>query len=300
MRSTRPSARRAAAEPRRETDVVAPLEVWKYEAVGNDFLVIADWEKAGRFDADLALALCDRHRGIGADGLLRLSAPQRGGVLRMDVLNADGSCAETSGNGVRCAVLCARDIGLVTADRLVVETVVGNVSASIDAPDATVPATVRVDMGVVRVTPLPASPVEGRRAFLADVGNPHLVLIGATLGDVDLATVGPTLERSVPGGQNVELVACHEGADELDLVVWERGAGLTLACGSGSVAAAAAAHATGLVGVVVVVHNPGGDLVVELAPAGHGLEATLVGPARRVGKIVVDAGMPPTEAGRVT
>jgi len=114
------------------------------------------------------------------------------------------------------------------------------------------------------------------------------VLIGATVEDVDLGSLGPSLEVGVPGGQNVELVAVRPGRDELDLVVWERGVGLTLACGSGSIAAAAAAHVAGLVGAVVVVHNPGGDLVVELAPLAGGVGATLVGPARHVAQVFVD------------
>ncbi|MGD0742717.1 MAG: diaminopimelate epimerase [Acidimicrobiales bacterium] len=266
---------------------MAQLELAKYEALGNDFLFLVDWGRAGRFDAQLARALCDRHRGVGADGLIRLSAPSAGGDMRMDLLNADGSAAETSGNGLRCAVLCARETELVSADRLVVETGAGPAAAVLAAADGDHPVSIRVGIGAVRVEALTATPVEGRRAWRVDVGNPHLVLIGDAPVEVDLAVLGPSLEAAIPGGQNVEVVAARAGTDELDLVVWERGAGLTLACGSGSAAAAAAANAAGLVGPVVVVHNPGGDLVVELVSGGTAVEATLVGSARFVARVLV-------------
>jgi diaminopimelate epimerase len=282
----------------RETDRVAQLELRKYEAIGNDFLIVVDWHRTGRFDAEFAVALCERHRGVGADGLIRLSAPGRGGAARLDLLNADGSSAPTSGNGLRCAVLCCRDEGLVDGDRFVVETAAGDVPASLSAGTGKAPV-VRVALGAVRVEARATSPVRRRRAFAVDVGNPHLVLLGADLTDVDLAVLGPVLDGGVPGGQNVELVAARAGSDELSLVVWERGAGLTLACGSGSAAAAAAAHLAGLVGGSVVVHNPGGDLVVELNSTPAGLEATLVGSAARVARVVVDTASLPGKRGRV-
>ena len=260
---------------------------FKYEALGNDFLLFVDWPCAADFDADLAVALCERHRGVGADGLIRISAPRDGGALRMDLLNADGSAAETSGNGMRCAVLLARDEDLVQAGELVVETTAGKVSATV-GPEGGSDATARVGMGVAKVAPLAVSPFPERRAFSVDVGNPHLVLIGETTDGVDLAVVGRALSTDVPAGRNVELVAVGPGDDELGLAVYERGAGLTLACGSGSVASAAAAHSVGLVGERVVVHNPGGDLVVELVASNGGWSATLVGPAHRVAEVTVD------------
>lgn len=266
------------------------LELWKYEAVGNDFLMVVDWERAGRFDSDLARALCDRHRGLGADGLIRISAPSAGSSMRMDLLNADGDPAETSGNGLRCAVLLAVDEGLVGPGDLLVETTAGLVPAEIDAARAELEEerTVRVQMGEVTVAELVTSPLEGCRAFAVDAGNPHLVLIGESTAAFALATLGPALSNGVAGGQNVEVVAPSKGEDELDLVVYERGVGTTLACGSGSVASAAAAHSIGLVGATVIVHNPGGDLFVELADTGAAYAATLTGPARRVARVIVD------------
>ena len=272
----------------RETDRVGVLDLLKYEAVGNDFLLFVDWQKGRTFDAALAVTLCDRHRGVGADGLIRISRPHAGGSLRMDLLNADGSAAETSGNGMRCAVLCSVDEGIVPPGELLIETVVGRVPASIDAARSEDERTVRVEMGIVALNELSSSPLEGRRAFAVDTGNPHLVLIGESNDDVDLSFLGPELSSGVPEGRNVEIVAKSKGDDELDLAVYERGVGITLACGSGSVAAAAAARSIGVVGGSVIVHNPGGDLLVELAEARSGFEATLVGPARRVARVIVD------------
>jgi diaminopimelate epimerase len=141
-------------------------------------------------------------------------------------------------------------------------------------------------MGEVRVEPT-ASPIAGKEGFRADIGNPHLVLLGDRNDDIDLALIGPSLEAAWPGGQNVEVISVA-GVDELDLVVFERGAGITEACGTGSCAAAAAARLAGLVGDVVTVRNPGGSLVVELGPAaGNAAAARLSGPARRVAEVNV-------------
>lgn len=272
---------------------MATTTLTKYHGLGNDFLVLVDPDRSSPYDERVVTALCDRHRGIGADGVLRLSRPASGGGLRMELRNADGGLAETSGNGLRCALLAAAHAGILPPEALggvpvAVETMAGVVRGRVLAGGGPLSSCsqVSVEMGPVAVGELPASPLPGRRAWEADVGNPHLVLIGDELGDVDLATVGPQLEASRPQGTNVELVVA--GGDEVRLVVWERGAGLTLACGSGSCAAAAAAREAGLVGDRVVVHNPGGDLLVELAGPPGRPEATLTGPACRVGRVEVD------------
>ncbi len=147
-------------------------------------------------------------------------------------------------------------------------------------------AEIRVEMGQIHID-VTETPLPGKRAYRADVGNPHLVLLGDRTDDVDLALSGPGLEAAWPGGQNVEVIAM-KGRSEIDLVVFERGAGLTEACGSGSVAAAAAARLEGSAGDEVTVHNPGGDLGVELAGSDPKSPlAWLTGPARRVAEIEV-------------
>ncbi|HUZ20869.1 MAG TPA: diaminopimelate epimerase [Acidimicrobiales bacterium] len=271
---------------------MATVALAKYHGLGNDFLVLFDAERSLPFTAELAVALCERHRGVGADGLLRISSGRHGASFAMELRNADGGVAETSGNGLRCAVLAAVHAGLVPAGEVLVETFAGTARAAIGAgAGGVVPveAEVRVEMGVARVGDEVASPLDGVRARLVDVGNPHLVLVGDSLADVDLATSGPVLEASRPGGVNVEFVVAGPARDSLELVVWERGAGLTEACGSGSCAAAAVARAVGIVGDRVVVRNPGGTLVVELTGA-EVLQPSVAlrGPARRVARVLVE------------
>lgn len=122
------------------------------------------------------------------------------------------------------------------------------------------------------------------RARQVDLGNPHLVLLGPDLPTVDVAELGTRLQEIHPGGINVEFVAQGPGADALTLRVWERGVGETEACGTGSAAAAAAAHSWGLVGERVAVHNPGGTLEVQLLDD----RVVLSGPVHRVAELVVD------------
>lgn len=283
-----------------EDDAVAAttLMLTKYHGLGNDFLVLVDPERSAPYDAATVAAVCDRHRGIGADGVLRLSLPRAGGDVAMELRNADGSEAETSGNGLRCAILAAAHAGMLppgafAGAAVAVETKAGPAlgrllrSGSADGPGSAGPvAEVSVAMGEAVVEVVDPSPVVECRALHVDVGNPHLVLLADVAVDLDLAAVGPMLEGSRPGGINVEVVRLR--GCELDLVVWERGAGLTLACGTGSCAAAAAARAQGRAGDRVVVHNPGGDLAVELSGPRHRPSVTLVGPACRIGEVRVD------------
>ncbi len=268
-------------------DGAVGLTLGKYEALGNDFLCVIDPGRSGRFDADLARSLCDRRRGVGADGLLRVSVT--GNELAMELLNADGSAAETSGNGLRCCVLAALHAGLVPPGtaRLAVHTAVGRVEAVVHASDEGGRGEIEVGMGELAVQALADSPVTGRRALFVDVGNPHLVLLdeGAPV-PVDLTERGPALEASRPGGVNVEVVDVLD-ATHCRLSVYERGAGLTLACGSGSCAAAAAGRALGRLGDEVSVENPGGSLTVRLSGPLEHPSASLRGPARRVARIEV-------------
>ena len=255
----------------------------KYEGLGNDFLILFDGARALEVPPGLVRALCDRHRGIGADGLIHLR-PLRS-ALAMVLTNADGSPAEISGNGLRCAALAAFDAGFATGSTVTITTVVGPRRAErLSGVDGA--AEIRIEMGEVRVARTD-SPLQGKTAFRADVGNPHLVLLGERIDDVNLYEVGPGLEAAVPGGQNVEIISTRR-EDELEFAVFERGAGVTEACGTGSVAAAAAARLAGVVGDVVTVHNPGGPLVVGLSGDDpERPQSWLSGPTRRVAEIHV-------------
>ncbi|MHB1583453.1 MAG: diaminopimelate epimerase [Acidimicrobiales bacterium] len=263
------------------------LDFSKHEGAGNDFLVLVD--RGGRFalgDAEVR-ALCDRHRGIGADGVIVVRLGSAGAEVTMELRNADGGRAEMSGNGIRCLAQAAVDAGLVGSGRFTVATDAGLRTVEYRPAERPGSAWASVAMGEVVVGEEEPQPVEGRRARRVDVGNPHLVLLGPDPDAVDVATIGRRLGAAEPGGINVEFVAAGPGRDELRLRVWERGVGETLACGTGSCAAAAAAHRWGLVGERVRVHNPGGVLEVVL---GHeaGDPVLLAGPVRRVAEVTVD------------
>ena len=245
----------------------------------------------------VARALCDRHAGVGADGLLILRAAASKGTVRMELRNSDGGRAETSGNGLRCFALAVIDAGLTPAPELVIETDAGMRRAVLLCRDGPGSGQVSVEMGQLKVLPslarsdasLPGSTDHPWRCWSVDVGNPHFVLLAPSLEGVEIGTVGPVLERLRPGGQNVEIATLGPGDDEVSMVVWERGAGVTLACGTGSAAAAAALHSASLCPTVVRVRNPGGTAEVALS-GGDPLapSAVLAGPVRRVARIEVD------------
>jgi diaminopimelate epimerase len=274
------------------------MQLAKLHGLGNDFLVLLDPDDTSPIDAGLAVALCDRHRGIGADGLIRVSSGSEGADVTMTLRNADGSLAEMSGNGIRCLALAvARSRGASSLD-LRVATGGGVRAVSLRAGRAG-SAEVDVDMGKARPGPepdtgwlsLPVNAVlldgaDGQYPGLLtlDLGNPHLVVLVDDPHAVDLADAGPVAERQFAAGINVGFVSPAAGeVDALDLRVWERGAGTTEACGSGATAAAHAAHEWGLVGERVTVHLPGGDVQV-----GIGDTLTLSGPAVHVADCTVD------------
>ena len=189
----------------------------KYHGLGNDFLVLFDAERSLPFTAALAAALCERHRGVGADGLLRISSAHHGAAFAMELRNADGGVAETSGNGLRCAVLAAVDAGLVPAGQVLVETLAGTARATVGVGvDGAVPAEaeVRVEMGTVRVGDEVASPLQGRRALprrcRQSPSRPGRRLARRRRPGDDR----PGARGARPGGQNVELVAAGVERDE--------------------------------------------------------------------------------------
>lgn len=261
----------------------------KHHGLGNDFLVLVDPEDHQRLSPAEVEALCDRHRGVGADGLIRVLAGREGADISMELSNSDGSVADMSGNGIRCAAQAALDAGLVGGHTFVAWTRSGLRSLEvIGAPGGGTPdegptsLEVRVGMGAPVVGP-EGGPVAGRRARPVRVGNSHLVLLEGDPAEADLALVAREVAEAEHGEVNVELVSVGPGRDELTIRTWERGAGETLACGTGSVAAAAAALDWGLVGGRVRVRNPGGALEVDLA----GGEALLSGPTERVARVEV-------------
>ena len=268
----------------------------KMHGTGNDFVLLEtrgeerDWPR-------LAQAMCDRHFGVGADGLI-LVLPSARADVRMRMFNPDGSEAEMCGNGLRCVVKYAVEGGLARprAGRIDVETAAGVLAAQTFGDERTVER-VRVSMGAPRFAPadipvlMEADPpivglpleVAGHtlRLTCLSMGNPHAVhFLDSPVAVFPLEEVGPQVERHplFPQRVNFEVAQVLAG-DRMEARVWERGAGATLACGTGASAVMVAAHLHGLVGERVDITLPGGTLAIEWDGRG---EVYLSGPAERV------------------
>ncbi|MGH8981592.1 MAG: diaminopimelate epimerase, partial [Acidimicrobiales bacterium] len=287
-----PHAPAPATEPSQPASPGGTLALSKHEAAGNDFLVLVGTGETAPPSSALVRAVCDRRRGVGADGLLVVRPWEGDADLDMVLYNADGSRAEMSGNGIRCLVHAAVMAGLARTGPVRVRTDAGVRLVEYSA-DGTL-ARASVDMGVVTLGDEVEPPVPGAHARRADVGNPHVVVLLAAATDesattglesLDLRTLAGKVTAMVGEPMNVEVVV-PVGERALALRVFERGVGETAACGTGSCAAAAVAHELGLVDRVVTVESPGGALTVRLGEA-PGTPAVLSGPVRHVADVVV-------------
>lgn len=263
----------------------------KYQGLGNDFVFVnAEQETITDF-ASAARAVCDRRFGVGADGLVLLRRQQDG--VQMRIFNSDGSEAEMCGNASRCVPLFARERGWFKGDKLTLHTAAGPVITQIiDEKNSLV----CVDMGPARWTrkeiPMTGNPDETAvevpleaagqswTGTAVSMGNPHFVIFVPDIEQIDLSAVGPELEKhpSFPKKTNVEFVqVLSKGL--LRMRVWERGAGITKACGTGSCATLAAAAKTGRTGPEARIILDGGELSLRLAENGH---LFMTGPAQKV------------------
>ena len=251
------------------------LAFTKMHGLGNDFVVIDGVRQQVTLSADDVRFLADRHFGVGCDQVLLVEPPAdpSQALFRYRIFNADGGEVEQCGNGARCFAVFVREQGLTTADRIPVETLAGAIVLEVEADGQ-----IRVDMGRPRFDPdqIPfLAPVEaleyplevdGRRLTIGAVsmGNPHAILQVDDVADAPVPTLGPVIERhpQFPARVNVGFMAV-KGRDTIDLRVYERGAGETLACGTGACAAMAVARRRGLVDDRVRVHLPGGSLVLS-------------------------------------
>jgi diaminopimelate epimerase len=244
------------------------MEFVKMEGLGNDFVVLEGPVTLGR---DEVPSICDRRRGVGADGVLVVErlGPHR---VAMVYWNADGGAAEMCGNGLRCVARFALDRGWTDGGTFLVETPVGPRQAIVDGDDVT------VELGPFEVADSPVA-VGGMELVCVSVGNPHAVAFVPDPAVAPVAEQGDAVESNelFPGGTNVEFATVRD-PENIELRVWERGVGETLACGSGAAAAVAVARRRGEVGDRVTVHLPGGALLVEL----RGDTAWLTGPAKTV------------------
>ncbi len=276
---------------------------WKYEACGNDFVLLLDLDGHLEVSPERAAALCDRRTGIGADGVIRV-APAAEGFL-MDYRNADGSPAGTCGNGIRCLARLAHDRGLAGTDGFAVVTPAGisrvTVSPSVDG-EVVVTAGMGSPAFARAAVPMSGPPgetflaqpfeLDGRTvvASALSMGNPHLVLfVEEDPAEIDVERLGPALEHLplFPQGANVEFARAAGGG--LEARVWERGSGETLSCGSGACAVSVAAQEMGVAPARTWVRFPGGRLDVERGADGS---VSLSGPVDAVfeGTIDLDLG----------
>jgi diaminopimelate epimerase len=251
----------------------------KYEGLGNDFVVVERGEPFGAADAT---RVCDRRFGIGADGVLVVAPPRSAGArATMIVENADGSRPEMCGNGLRCVALHLSRRDSADLSEYVIDTDAGPRRARVERAGDT--AVVQIDMGrAERTADLPVT-FEGRDYVFRRIsmGNPHAIAFDEMPALDVVDRLGALVCARVPGGTNVEFVNAL-GPRKFDLVVWERGVGRTLACGTGAAATAAALCLAGRApfGEPLEIRLPGGTLDVSVTEGS--LDVRLRGPAHRV------------------
>ncbi len=251
----------------------------KMQGLGNDYLYF--WGEP-EDPAEVSRRLSDRHFGAGSDGIITIS-PSDKADFKMRIFNADGSEAKMCGNGVRCVGKYVYDKGYTDRTRLTVETLSGIRTLELHLCGGRV-KTVSVDMGVAEAGEDLSLTVDGEEIVCTpvDVGNPHAVLFVSSAEDAPLTTLGPKIEKhpAFPGGVNVEFVEVI-AKDRLRMRVWERGSGVTLACGTGACASAAAAVKKGYCRAEedIAVDLDGGTLKIRIAPDGG---VTMTGPAEFV------------------
>ena len=259
------------------------LSFTKMEGLGNDFIVIDDRQDTLALDAGEVSRLCDRHFGIGADGLILLrdsSAP--GANFSWDFFNADGSVAEMCGNGIRCigAYLAGQKLIDANQNKVAIQTRAGLITLNLLRDEEGQFRAAEVDMG--RAVIINESLVVANEEFFCvSMGNPHAITFVADLDCAPVTTFGPRVERdeAFPAKTNVEFAQVIDRAT-LRLRVWERGAGETLACGTGACATAVAAYRKGFCDERITVRLPGGPLDIAIDPAT--LQVMMTGPARAV------------------
>ena len=276
----------------------------KMQGLGNDYIYIDCFhEKPPRDAAALSRAVSDRHFGVGSDGLI-LICPSERADARMRMFNADGSESEMCGNGIRCVAKYVYDHGIAAKPSLTIETGRGILTLDLEIKGGKVQR-VRVNMGEpileagkipttlsgdrVVNQPLPKVSTDAwyndcgldPRMTCVSMGNPHAVVFCENVQKVPLATVGPLLETApvFPRRANVHFVQVHSPA-EVTMRTWERGSGITLACGTGACAVCVAGVLTGRTGRTLLAHLPGGDLELEWAEADNHVYMT--GPATEV------------------
>jgi diaminopimelate epimerase len=255
-----------------------PLRFTKMHGLGNDYVYVSLFDQALPADpGPLAVAMSDRHLGIGSDGLILIGPSDRADA-RMRMFNIDGSEGEMCGNGIRCVAKYIHDHGIAPRDRVTIETGRGVLSLDLEIEGGKA-TRVRVDMGTPILqgsdipTTLPGDPpvdvpvevggVELRQTAVS-MGNPHAVAFVDDVAAFPLETIGPKWEHhpSYPRRVNVHIVQVI-GRGEVRMRTWERGSGITQACGTGACAVCVAGVLSGRTDRTILAHLPGGDLLLE-------------------------------------
>lgn len=275
----------------------------KMHGIGNDYVYVNGYTETVHDPAALAPVIADRHTGVGGDGLIMVLGPQDGvnAHVRMRMFNADGSEAEMCGNGIRCVCKFAHDFGISRANPMRIETGNGVRSLAYTLDEGGKVEMVTVDMGEPILDPrqVPVDPnqleaTEQPQTFrialdqsgelltatLVSMGNPHAVIFHPDVASVELNRLGPLLEhhRAFPRRMNVHFVQVHSD-HEVTMRTWERGSGVTLACGTGATAVCVAGALTGHSDRMIVAHLPGGDLQLDWRADNH---VAMTGPATQV------------------
>jgi diaminopimelate epimerase len=280
----------------------------KMHGIGNDYVYVNCFDEPLPKDpAGLARRISDRHFGVGGDGLILICPSDQGADARMRMFNADGSEAEMCGNGVRCVAKYVYDHGIKRSDTLRIQTGRGILTIALEARGGKV-SRARVNMGEpileaakipttlsgerVVDQPLPAVedvPVRNwvgacgldRKMTCVSMGNPHTVIYCQDVAKVPLEFVGPILERAAvfPKRINVHFVQVHS-PEEVTMRTWERGSGITLACGTGACAVCVAGALSGRTHRRITAHLPGGDLDLEWSESDG--QVYMTGPATEV------------------
>ena len=275
----------------------------KMHGIGNDYVYINGFEQTVGDPVALSRAIVDRHTGVGGDGLILILPPANGADadVRMRMFNADGSESEMCGNGIRCVCKYAHDHGLSTANPMRIDTGAGvltleytvNGSGRVNAVTVDMgepildPSLIPIDVGQLergdgdhwRIALEPAS--RKWQAIFVSMGNPHAVIHVDDVSAIDLSHVGPMLEThpAFPNRMNAHFVQSHSRG-EVTMRTWERGSGITRACGTGACAVCVAGVLASLTDRELLVHLPGGDLQLRWdEPTNH---VFMIGPAVEV------------------
>ncbi len=270
----------------------------KMHGLGNDYVVIDESKKIvipENKKSELVEEICTRGFSIGADGVIFVTpASSDDADIRFRIFNSDGSEAEMCGNGIRCFAKYVYENEIVFADEMLIETLGGIKEVDLDIEGGEVKAST-VDMGIPDFKTINIPMISDSKEFLnskltvdsesfkitaVNVGNPHAVIFTENLEAVELETIGPLIENhpAFPEKINVHFVNIIN-RNEIEMITWERGAGYTLACGTGATACVCAGFKLGKLDEEVEVHLPGGELLIVVYDMGAELRVFMEGTA---------------------